>query len=88
MFFATHTESMGMSVLESAMSGALVIAPKRCIPANLINPLNHVIWEDTIPWKDVIELLDVWRSVEAAAPFTWQRLAYLMVSRLRLHGWS
>lgn len=82
----TKPESMGLSMIECAMSGALVVAPRQYANPHLLEPLNHLFWDEDIPWDKILGLLDVQASVEAAAPFNWQRLAHLMVSTLRQHG--
>ena len=41
-FFVTHPESMGLVVLECAMTGALVVSPDGYIKKELLKPLYHV----------------------------------------------
>lgn len=56
-FFVTHDESIGLCVLEAAMSGALVFAPKDTINEDLLNKVNHFKFNKSINWND-------WESIE------------------------
>lgn len=85
-FMVTKPESMGLSMIECAMSGTFVVAPRGFANPYLLDPLNHLFWDEEIPWDKVMALLDVPASVEAAAPFNWQRLSHLMLTTLREHG--
>ena len=85
-FFVTKAESMGLSVLECAMSGALVVVPRGYVNPHLLEPLNHVVWDDRIDWELVIAKLDAELSASSAARFNWQHLATLMINKLRLHS--
>jgi hypothetical protein len=85
-FFVTKPESMGLSILECAMSGALIVYPRGYANSYLLEPLNHIVWDDRIDFDDVLAALDVEWSARRAAPFNWQHLAQLIVNRLRLHG--
>jgi len=85
-FFVTKPESMGLSMIECAMSGALIVAPAGYANKYLIDPLNYVMWEDRIDMDDVMAALDIERSAASAAPFNWQNLASLFLNKLRMHG--
>ena len=85
-FMVTKPESMGLSMIETAMSGALVVAPRGFVPSYLVDPLNHLIWHETVDWEKVLALIDVEASARAAAPYNWQTLAQHMLTTLRLHG--
>lgn len=85
-FFVTKGESMGLSIIECAMSGALIVYPKGYANRYLLEPLNHIVWEDRIDFDDVMAALDVRWSTQRAAPFNWQRLAQTFLNTLRLHS--
>lgn len=52
-FLVTHRESLGYSVVECAMAGALVVVPKGCIKQSILRNINHIEWEGEIPWQEV-----------------------------------
>jgi hypothetical protein len=74
-FIVTHSESMGLSVLESALSGALVITPKGYIKKELISPLHHIEVNGKIPWSTVLSELNVKKSVNMAKKYSWRNVA-------------
>jgi len=61
-FIVTHTECMGLSVLESAMAGALIVAPEEYIKDELLKYVHHITFKDTIDWEKVIENIDPIKS--------------------------
>lgn len=61
-FIVTHKECMGLSVLESAMSGAIVLVPKGYIKEELLRGIHHVVFEDTINWDEVLEKMNKKKS--------------------------
>lgn len=52
LFFVTHTESIGLCVLEAAMSGALVFIPSGTINKDLLQKINHIEFSKSINWND------------------------------------
>lgn len=75
LFFVTHKESVGLTVLESAMSGALPIVPKGYIPQDRLDTVRHLIFENNIPWKDVINHINVEASRHKALANSWSAVA-------------
>jgi hypothetical protein len=84
-FFVTKPESMGLSILECAMAGALIVYPRGYANSYLMEPLNHIVWDYRIDFDDVLGALDIEWSARRAAPYNWQHLAHLIVNTLRLH---
>lgn len=84
-FMVTKPESMGLSMIECAMSGALIVVPRGYGHAHLLDPLNHFFWDEDIDWHKVLALLDVDISVDAASAYNWHRLAQRMLTILRCH---
>lgn len=71
-FIVTHRESMGLSVLESAMAGALIVTPKGYIKDKLLRDVNHVSYEgDQIPWDEVLKKIDHQKSRESVLKYNW-----------------
>ena len=68
-FIVTHKECMGLSVLENAMAGALIVAPKGYIKQELLSKVHHVEFEDTIDWDIVIKSINVRKSRKMALQF-------------------
>lgn len=81
-FFVTHPESLGYSVIEAAMAGALIVVPKGYINAEYLAPLRHIEWEGIIPQDRVFEMLDADACRKAAEPYNrWGRIAELIAGQ-------
>lgn len=83
-FIVTHRESVGLSVLESAMCGALVLAPHGFIAPDLIDTVRHVelnscgdIW-----WGDVLDAINIEASRSAAVACNWRAVTERIVRYL------
>jgi hypothetical protein len=72
-FIVTHKECMGLSVLENAMAGALIVAPKGYIKEELLSKVHHVEFEETIDWDIVMQSIDVKKSRKMALQFDIQK---------------
>ncbi len=70
-FVATHSESMGLPILEAALSGCLVVAHRSFIRPELIRPLHHILWDTTVPWAEAMGKRDVELASRLAAEFSW-----------------
>lgn len=81
-FIVTHAESMGLSVLESALSGALIITPEGYIRDSLINPLHHIKIKNKIPWNKALNVIDIEKSVSSAGKYTWSNVARAIAKNL------
>lgn len=68
-FIVTHKECMGLSVLESAMSGAIVLVPKGYIKDELLTKVHHIVFEDTINWDEVLEKINKKKSRKAVMEY-------------------
>ena len=62
-FFVTHPESLGLSVLEASMAGALIVTPKGYINKGLTKDLVVVEYENKIPFDEVEFVLDNFNPV-------------------------
>lgn len=82
LFMVTHKESVGLTLLETAMAGALPIVPKGYIAQDRLDTVRHVIFEDIIPWKDVMQQLDVQASRQKALENSWGAVADNMLRHL------
>jgi len=65
-FIVTHRESLGISVIESAMAGALILSPAGFINPEVIGGLHHIQFEGAIPWERVVRELN-WQKSRAMA---------------------
>lgn len=81
LFMVTHRESIGLSVLETAMAGALPVAPHGFIPADRLATVRHVKYERAVPWSQVLQAIDIEASREMAKAHTWTKVA------ARIIGW-
>jgi len=83
-FLVTHPESLGLSVLETAMAGALVVAPRGFIQPELLATVRHIEWDDCIPWERVLDEIDPQASRAVAVECSWERV----VQRMMLAYWK
>lgn len=82
-FIVTHYESLGLSVIEAAMSGALILVPDikngagSCIHPNLLESLHHITFDPfiPIPWSKVINNINPTLSRKKALNFTYEKVA-------------
>jgi hypothetical protein len=70
-FFVTHPESMGLSVIECAMSGTLVVTPKGYINSEFLVGLNYVEFENKIDWDVIMKKLNPKTSRKVAMRKSW-----------------
>jgi hypothetical protein len=74
-FFVTHRESMGLSVLESAMAGALVVTPRGYINPLFLQDLNHYEHDGVIDWNIVLNRMVSKFCRECALKYNWSNVA-------------
>ena len=82
-FIVTHPESLGLSVLESAMSGALVVSPEYFIKSEKINDVRHVLFKTKINWKVVLKQISVKKSVKKVKYLTWEKSFRTLIDTLK-----
>lgn len=83
-FIVTHPESLGISVIESAMSGALIIVPLRYIKFSLTKDLLVYNFdpEQGIDWKTVLSMLNVEEARNKASKYTWSNVVSTMLEHI------
>jgi len=91
-FLPTHRESVGLSVIEAATAGALVVSPTGYIPKDRISTVRHIEYENAIPWDAVLKSIDVNASREMAIRNSWPAIAekviaYFLGFDRKAHGW-
>jgi hypothetical protein len=74
-FLPTHKESVGLTCLEAAMCGALVVAPKGCIYQDRLDTVRHVQYEGRVPWQEVLDKCDFRASSCKALQQSWPKVA-------------
>lgn len=96
-FMVTHSESMGLTILEAAVSGCLVAIP---VPAKNEEKLGHFIKQDltsTIPhfsypmtdselnppWNEIIQLLDPHKIRESCIDLNWNAVSIRMIEEFK-----
>lgn len=82
-FMPTHKESVGLTVLETAMSGALVVSPKNYIPKDRLQTIRYVEYENQIDWTKVLDAIDIDASRKIALSNNWTALANNLIEHLR-----
>lgn len=81
-FIVTHPESLGLSVFESAASGAYIICPSGHIKSNVLNQVRCTTYKDTVPFEDAIRHIDIQKSMDRLKNYTWKNLANKIVKGL------
>lgn len=72
-FIVTHEECMGLVVLETAMSGALIVVPVGTIKPELLQLIRHVEYDGKkIPWDKVLRELNHKESRKVASKYSWK----------------
>lgn len=83
LFLVTHQESVGLTILETAMAGALPVVPKGYAPQDRLDTVRHFCYDGAIRWADVMAHLDVQASRAKAAENSWSAVADRMLDHLR-----
>jgi hypothetical protein len=73
-FVVTHPESMGLSVIECAMAGCLIVTPKNYIKQCFLDGLNYYEFEKQIDWSTVLRKLNSKTSRGLALKKTWTQM--------------
>ena len=84
-FIVTHPESLGISVIESAMSGALIIVPFKYIKIFLTEDLLVYTFDPgqgEIDWDVVISMLNIEEAREKALKHSWNHVASMMLEHI------
>jgi hypothetical protein len=78
-YLPTHKESVGLTCLETAMCGALVVAPAGFIYQDRLDCVRHVGYEEHIPWRTAMAACDYAGSRAKALQQTWPDVAARML---------
>ena len=79
-YLATHKELVGLTCLELAMCGALVVVRDGLVYQDRLNTIRHVSYDGVrAPWDKVLALIDIGASVKVATAQTWSRVADRML---------
>lgn len=79
LFLVTHPESVGMSVLETAMCGALPLVPKGFIAEGRLATVRALTYEGEVPLTKAIAMLDIKASRTVAINNSWERVVDRML---------
>lgn len=74
-FLPTHREGVGLSVLETALCGALPVVPFDCISPSLLATVRHLDYRGPIPWQVALGQIDIAASRAKALPNSWGAVA-------------
>lgn len=78
-FMVTHPESVGLTVLETAMAGALTVAPAGFIQEDRLATVRHLTYDGSVPWREVLDSVDIKASRAMARENTWAKVAARML---------
>lgn len=79
LFIVTHPESVGLSVLETAMAGASVLSPVGFIQPDRLNTVRAIKFHGGIPWQHALDHINIKASRRKALENTWSRVAANML---------
>jgi hypothetical protein len=72
-FVNTHYEAMGLSNLECAMSGALILTFNDFLKHEFSSLIHHYkVTNDNIDWTDIISKIDVDKSIKMVQKYTYE----------------
>lgn len=57
-FIPTHPESFGLSVIEAGIAGCLVVAKREFVHADVLRHVEHIVYDNEIPWPVVMDRVD------------------------------
>jgi len=81
-FCVTHRESLGLTALETAMCGSMVVSPKGCIPRDRFETIKHVEFSESIDWDRIVKMIDSEKSRKTALSNTWKTMAENIIRHL------
>lgn len=79
LFMVTHPESVGLSVLETAMAGASVLAPVGFIQPDRLNTVRAIKFHGTVPWEHALNHINIKASRRKALENTWSKVTARML---------
>lgn len=79
MFIVTHPESVGLSVLETAMAGATILSPVGFIQPDRLATVRSLTFHGSIPWEHALGHINIKASRRKALENSWSRVAMRML---------
>ena len=87
LYLVTHKESVGLTCLELAYCGALVVAPQGLVYQDRLDTVRHVLYEGVrAPWSAIINMIDIEASKKLARRQTWDKVCDRMLGWFAEHG--
>jgi hypothetical protein len=81
-FMVTHRETVGLTILETAMAGALPLVPKGYAPQDRLDTIRHIAYETAVNWSEVMDNIDVELSRKTALLNSWESVTKKLLSEL------
>ncbi len=81
-FMVTHNETVGLSMLEAAVAGAIVVTPKNLAPPDRLETINNVITSGLIDWGKVLNAIDPVKNSNVAKINSWNKVANNIIHHL------
>lgn len=83
-FIPTHKESLGLCILEAAMSGCFIISPKGFIKKDkVLNKVNHIEFDRHINWDSPDMLINPLENRNRVIKWTWERTVKIMYNTIK-----
>ena len=86
-FFVTHAESLGLSVIEAAMAGALIVTPQEFIRPQLLADIPHHCYSGKPNWDLILDHIDPLGIRASVAKYNrWREIAEIMIKTFEDHS--
>lgn len=80
-YVATHKESVGLTCLELAYCGALIVAPQGMLYQDRLDTVRHLQFEGVrVPWGKILPMIRIGMSATLAREQTWYKVADRMLA--------
>lgn len=74
-YVVTHPECFGLSVIECAATGGLIVTPPDYIKHDILKKIHHAHYTSDINWDQIKSMVDVDRSIAMAKLFSYDNLS-------------
>lgn len=84
-YVVTHPESFGLSTIESAASGSLIVQPEGYIKPELIKKMHHYTVRDinNINWDEIISRINIDKSRKMAERFQYKNMVQTLYQHMK-----
>lgn len=85
-FIPTHKESMGLCILEAAMSGCFIISPKDFIKQTCLDKVNYYKFINNIDWLEIKNSINPIENRNKVLKWDWQRSVKIIYNTIKKYS--